>query len=64
MAQHLGDIFPVSYAKTLKNESCNFFFNFPANSLLFDFDCKSDYLFLYRIYFLIKPLREIFCLAM
>ena len=24
----------------------------------------NDYLFLYRIYFLIKPLREIFCLAM
>lgn len=24
----------------------------------------NDYLFLYRIYFLIKPLREIFCLVM
>ena len=40
MAQLLWDIFPISYAKTLKNESCYFFSTVLQDSLLFNFDCK------------------------
>ena len=34
MAQLLGDIFSISYAKTLKNEGFNFFSTFLQDALL------------------------------